>query len=342
MANELVEVVPKVTSMPTTGWFCQTSGNARRRVTKNSSSLKSGQLDIEGTFDVAGVPGHTHNANAVVTVDADYSKYRSHQLGCIAKVWGIDALQLPIGILTDSEEPDNASERYERAIERCVGYTTLFPENCTGHIREPTRSIGEIRTLVAPKARLDTLTYTEERGGWRIPNDANDEKEITEREQLVSDFPDIYIDVRPLTLIVNATLNKDTAPSNLFLESAAFRYKIIPDADLYSIGRLAIEDAKINALTIAHAALVGAGGLPAANALAALAAAEAAPRAWDGTLRFVWDDDARCYRTLKEVSVTLFRVREVTKATGVNTAEHPYDVVVGAPLAGAPLANASR
>ena len=70
MANELEDVVPLVRSMPTTGWFCQTSGSARLRVTKNTSSLKSGQLDIEGTFDVAGVPGHTHNANAVVTITA--------------------------------------------------------------------------------------------------------------------------------------------------------------------------------------------------------------------------------------------------------------------------------
>jgi len=55
MANELPEVVPNVQSMPTTGWFCQTSGNARRRITKNTSSLKSGNTDIEGIYDVAGV-----------------------------------------------------------------------------------------------------------------------------------------------------------------------------------------------------------------------------------------------------------------------------------------------
>ena len=48
MANELPEVVPNVESMPTTGWFCQTSGNARRRITKNSSNLQSGYIDIEG------------------------------------------------------------------------------------------------------------------------------------------------------------------------------------------------------------------------------------------------------------------------------------------------------
>ena len=145
--------------MPTTGWFCQTSGNARRRVTKNTSSLKSGNVDIEGIYDVAGVPGHSHNSSAVVSIDANYSTYRHRALNVNAGIWGYGALALPVGLLTDSVEPDHAEERYERAIERCVGYTSLFPENCTGHIREPTRSIGEIRTLVAPKARLDTLLH---------------------------------------------------------------------------------------------------------------------------------------------------------------------------------------
>ena len=64
MANELAEVMPKVQSMPTTGWFCQTSGSARRRVVQNKSKTKT--LDTEGIFDVAGVPGHTHNTSAVV------------------------------------------------------------------------------------------------------------------------------------------------------------------------------------------------------------------------------------------------------------------------------------
>ena len=137
-----------------------------------------------------------------MSVDADYSRYRSRELTIPAGVWSTAALTLPVGLLTDSEEPDNAAERYDRAIERCVGYTGLFPENCTGHIREPTRSIGEIRTLVAPKNRLDTLTYVEERAGWRIPKDANDEKEA--QESLVSDFPDVYIDIRPLAAVVSA------------------------------------------------------------------------------------------------------------------------------------------
>ena len=228
MANELKEVLPAVHSMPTTGWFCQTSGSARKRVTRNTSSFKSGSLDIEGTFDVKGVPGHTHNANAVVSVDANYSKYRSRALTVAAGIWSRAQLDLPAGLLTDSDVVDNAAERYERAIERCVGYTGLFPENCTGHIREPTRSIGEIRTLVTPKARLDTLTYVEERGGWMLPNDADDQKETTTRTPLVSDFPDVYIDVRPLGGVFDSAVDDEKAlnPASAFLESATHRYKI--------------------------------------------------------------------------------------------------------------------
>ena len=298
MANELPEVVPNVQSMPTTGWFCQTSGNARRRITKNTSSLKSGNADIEGIYDVAGVPGHTHNANAVISVDANYSAYRQRALNVDAGIWGYGDLALPVGLLTDSVEPDHAEERYERAIERCVGYTSLFPENCTGHIREPTRSIGEIRTLVAPKARLDTLTYTEERRGWREPTDADDHKEATERAEMVSDFPDVYIDVRPLTMVKPATLNLGTSPSSLYMETPTFRYIIAGRGDgTGTIGTLADGTA------------------------------------WDGTLRFVWDDDSRRYKTLSTVSITLNDVSEVALADGA--AQLPiYDTAIGAAEAG--------
>ena len=63
MANELPEVVPSVQSMPTSGWFVQTGGSARQRITKNTSAI-----DTEGLYSVQGVPGHTHNASAVVSV----------------------------------------------------------------------------------------------------------------------------------------------------------------------------------------------------------------------------------------------------------------------------------
>ena len=301
MANELPEVVPKVSSMPTTGWFCQTTGNARRRVTSNTSTYKSGRLDLEGTFQVTGVPGHTHNANAVVSIDANYSKYRERALTVPARVWGNAALAFPVGQLTDSEEPDNAEERYDRAIERCVGYTALFPENCSGHIREPTRSIGEIRTLVAPKSRLDTLTYAEERAGWRFPGGADDEQneDSVTPAPLLSEFPDVYLDMRPTTRVIQNTIDPETSPHSLYLESPAFRYRIIA----------AVQNAFIGT--------------------------KADGSEWDGTLRFVWDDDERLYRTLGELAVTLDTVQECARDTGVDVANEIYDVAIG----GAPVLN---
>ena len=300
MANELPEVVPDVQSMPTTGWFCQSAGSARRRITKNTSTLKSGKLDIEGIYDVRGVPGHTHNANAVVSVDADYSAYRQRALNVAAGVWGYGALAMPAGLLTDSVEPDNADERYDRAIERCVGYTSLFPENCTGHIQEPTRSIGEIRTLVAPKARLDTLTYTEERRGWRVPKDADDVKETSERDELVSTFPDVHLDVRPLCMLKLATIDLDIAPSSLYMQTSTHRYRIGSDEDgLGTIGYTLESDQALRAAIATRAAAAAAvnavnnAANQAALAEAALliAPAQAARTSWgDGTLRFVWDD----------------------------------------------------
>ena len=86
MANELPEVVPDVQSMPTTGWFCQTSGSARRRVAKNVGTA------TEGIYNVVGVPGHTHNASAVISVDADYTAYRQRALNLGALIWAYRAL----------------------------------------------------------------------------------------------------------------------------------------------------------------------------------------------------------------------------------------------------------
>ena len=344
MANQLPEVVQDVESMPTTGWFCQTSGNARRRITKNSSGLKSGLTDIEGIYDVAGVPGHTHNASAVISVDADYSAYRQRALTVAAGIWGHAALALPIGLLTDSVEPDNAEERYERAIERCVGYTTLFPENCTGHIREPTRSIGEVRTLVAPKSRLDTLTYTEERRGWRVPKDADDAKETEERAALVSDFPDVYIDVRPLGTVALARVDLGTSPASLYMETPAYRYRVVVDnPGAGFIGYTLESDLNLRQAQATRAAAAAAGDAAALAAAEILVASATAARlvSWDGTLRYVWDDDSRSYKTQSAVSITLLDVREVEIADGAQVAPvYDYDPqnVAGAQVNGIPTA----
>ena len=104
-------------------------------------------------------PRTVHNASAVVEVDADYTRYRDGALAIGAgNVFGAAAILFPAGQLVDSVLPDNADERFDRAVERCVKSIELRPENCTGNINEPTRAMAEVRTLVASKARLATLT----------------------------------------------------------------------------------------------------------------------------------------------------------------------------------------
>ena len=163
MANVLPEVVPRVSNMSTDGWYCQTDGAARRRIVANVGSA------TEPVFRVAGVPGFTHNASAVIDVDADYTRFRTHAESVAAGVFGDAEMKFQAGELLDSVLPDDAEERYERCVERCVKSIELIPENCTGNITEPTRAIGEVRTLVTRKARLDTLTYVEETQGWVFP-----------------------------------------------------------------------------------------------------------------------------------------------------------------------------
>ena len=272
MANPLPEVTPMVTSMPTTGWHIQTGGSARTRKASNKGTA------TQGIFDIAGIPGHTHNASAVASVDADFTRYRQTALDVADNIWAYGPLNLPVNLLTDSIDPDNAEERYDRAIERCIGYITLRPENCQSSIREPTRSIGEVRTLVAPKARLDTLTYVEELGGWRIPVDATDH--LSTQALLTSTYPDIDIDVRPLTHVRAGRISAlGTTPSNLFLQSATHRYTVHSTG-----GGYAVIGTQANGVS-----------------------------EWNGTITFKWDPDAHRYVS-EEITVRLNDVRELDLA----------------------------
>ena len=275
MANPLPEVTPVVTSMPTSGWRIQTGGSARRRVVHNKGTT------LDAVYDVAGVPGHTHNASAIISVNADYTRYRQVALNVGANIWAYGALNLPAGLLTDSIDPDNADERYERAIERCVGYITLQPENCMSSIREPTRSIGEVRTLVTPKARLNTLTYVEEQGGWRVPDPgafppAGAVANTGMRSLLGSSYPDISIDMRPLSAVqAGPTALLADAPGNLFLlGSDGFKWRIESAGGEGNIGT-------IQGLAV-----------------------------WDGTITFKWDPDAHRYKSA-QLTVRLNTVHQL-------------------------------
>ena len=138
MANVLPEVRPSVESMPHEGFVMQTGGSARRTFIKNDGS---------NTYYVHGVPGHTHNASGMISVTADYSKQLEEPL-IINQDWANEVINLAAGQYTDSIEPDDAPQIYDRAIERGIGSITLIPENCQHIIKEPARSISEIRTIV--------------------------------------------------------------------------------------------------------------------------------------------------------------------------------------------------
>ena len=110
MANILPEVQPIVTSMPGRGYELQTGGSARRSFIKNNNN----------TYFIHGVPGHTHNASAMISVTADYSKTRDI-LSTIGVAWADEEVELRAEDYTDSREPNDKNERYDRAIERGIG-----------------------------------------------------------------------------------------------------------------------------------------------------------------------------------------------------------------------------
>ena len=136
-------------------------------------------------------------------------------------------------------------------------------------IREPTRSIGEVRTLVTPKARLNTLTYVEEQGGWRVPDPvafppAGAEPNTGLRPMLTSIYPDIAIDMRPLSAVQQGpTAVLDTTPGNLFL--------------LGSDGFKWLVESAGNGQGVLGTIL--------------------GPAVWDGTVTFKWDPDAHRYKS---------------------------------------------
>ena len=180
------EVRPHVKGMPMSGFLLQTGGSARRRVIKPLKNQEpTTSFPIQNEYRVTGVPGHTHNSSAVVSVVCDLEKNRGIDATLPAQVWSNANVVLAAGDPGDSDLVGEEDERFSRALERGIGEIALRPENCHHEIREPVRSISEIRTLVAPDDRLQTLTYVEEVGGFRNQN----------KTVFTSDFPDVYVDL---------------------------------------------------------------------------------------------------------------------------------------------------
>ena len=175
------EVRPIVQTMPGSEAFVlQTGGSARRRTIRPEGAAPT------ITFRVSGVPGHTHNSSAVASVLCDLKRHRqfTHNL---TDAWADEVIELRSNDIGDSQVVLDEDERFDRAIERGVGEITLIPENCHQQIREPTRSIAEVRALVTPADKLETMTYVEEVGGFVDPRD--------EKIRHISDYPDILVDI---------------------------------------------------------------------------------------------------------------------------------------------------
>jgi hypothetical protein len=189
MAQQRTEVKPLVSSMPGAGFQLQTGGSARRRLVKNESD----------SYKVTGVPGHTHNASAVLSLLCDHTRTRGRDLD-ITNDFAFAEVNLGADDPGDSEAvPEDA---YDRAIERGIGEIAMIPENCHQEIREPMRAIGEVRALVTAADRLKTLTYVEEVGGF-VNQDGT---------AFISDYPDITVDL----FHGKGDATRDTAPDVSF------------------------------------------------------------------------------------------------------------------------------
>ena len=253
MANVLPEVRPLVASMPHEGFVMQTGGSARR------STIKNNGFDH---YFVHGVPGHTHNASAMISLTADYSEQRGVADSISAGVWAEEKVDLGVFDFMDSTEPEDADRLYDRAIERGIGKITLIPENCQHIIQEPTRSISEVRTIVSGKDRLDTLTYVNNELGWVDPLTGRSPSVAFNRIEPVEinffGYPAPLGDKHGLTVAGQHAADAPSLRQPVYIGSRAnekFRYAIL------SMG---VDEDNV---------------------------------AWDGNVPFYWDEDARLYRS---------------------------------------------
>ena len=92
MSQMQSEVRPQVLRMPKTGFSLQTGGSARRRIIKPQyKQTATDQFPIENRYRVSGVPGHTHNSSAVLSVLVDLKRDRNFN-AILHNVWAHDAI----------------------------------------------------------------------------------------------------------------------------------------------------------------------------------------------------------------------------------------------------------
>mgnify|MGYP003329919273 CR=1 FL=1 len=145
----LIDVRPVVRNMRPDGYVLQTGGSATRKV-----------IEMEGSqtrplFRVTGVPRHTHNASALLQVQARGTFPVTSEPQVIS--YPEEFSEESQGALSEEE----VESRFKRAIEWGIGRVELQPENSRNKISEPTRAISEIRTLVCPREIRESSTFVE-------------------------------------------------------------------------------------------------------------------------------------------------------------------------------------
>jgi hypothetical protein len=278
--------------MPVDGFLMQTGGSAKRRVVPFDTSM--------GSYKVTGVPGHTHNSSAVCSVLVDNTEKSNVAFTISAHFANAEVLHAVndphpngplIGRYTDSAVVDEAD--YDRAIERGIGEIAIIPENCHQEIREPVRDIYELRTLVTPKDKLDTLTYVEEVGGFvdQTTGEVPDPLPLYTDVQvdLLFDYND-PVDANAVVAWVDGN-NNAAGTGNAEGVGIATEFRFEGDLSTAAFTR----DANGQGDGISFAVLVRA-GVPFAD--------------WDGTITMQWDPNERHYFS-PAFEVKFDRVREV-------------------------------
>ena len=283
---QLSEVRPNVLEMPKSGFELMTGGSAKRRVVKPSvKQTATTTFPIQTHYKVTGVPGHTHNSSAVLSLLLDLKRTRG-VTHTIPAGWAYDTVEHKENEAGDSLEIENDSEIYQRSLERGIGDICMRPENCHQEIREPVRSIGEVRRLVAPDDRIKTMTYVEEVGGYVTTTTG------AHTTRFVSDYPDVLVNILGEHDVMEAVSDGVAAPNDKYNGKEEFTPALLRTD--------AIADP-------AHKTIVilddnGVGTLEDGSI-------------WNGIVRFKWDHVERLYKSEK-FKVTLRRVQEVLANRG--------------------------
>ena len=294
MAQLRAEVRPVVSNMPTEGFTMQTGGSARRRVVPFDTSTSS--------YQVTGVPGHTHNASAVCSVLVDNTEKSNVDL-IINNHFAYQQVQVAAERYTDSYE--SHEREYDRALERGIGEIAIIPENCHQEIREPARAIGELRTLVMPKDKRDTLTYVEEVGGFVDQNTG----EVPDPEPL---YPDVVVDLfHSYTLPVANAVGPQggdlqTGTGNMpFATNRELRFTALDPTQLFWDRQ--------------QATATGSSFVPLRQDGGLLATVDGKP--WEGLVTMQWDPNSKLYysEAFEAVFVRMYETAPNDAADGLNT-----------------------